>query len=66
MEVEAEAEKSAGSPIISGINMKVKLTAKANKQKLDAIWRRPEANCPVVFIFTESIPINIEVEIISE
>ena len=66
MEVEAEAEKPAGSPIISGVNMKVKLAAKARKQKLEAIWRRTEANCPVVFIFQENIPINIEVETISE
>ena len=66
MEVEAEAEKPAGSPIISGVTMKVKLAAKARKQKLEAIWRRTEANCPVVFIFQENIPINIEVETISE
>ena len=66
MEVEAEAEKPAGSPIISGVNMKVKLAAKARKQKLEAIWRRTEANCPVVFIFQENIPINIEVETISK
>ena len=62
MEVTAEAEKPSDSPIISGVNMKVKIAAKDRKQKLDAIWRRTEANCPVVYIFKESIPINIEVE----
>jgi uncharacterized OsmC-like protein len=62
MEVFAEAEKSEGSPIISGVNMKVKIAAKARKQKIDAVWRRTEANCPVVYIFKENIPINIEVE----
>ena len=62
MEVTAEAEKPEGSPVISGVNMKVKVAAKDRKQKLDAIWRRTEANCPVVFIFKESIPVNIEVE----
>ena len=66
MEVVTEAEKSAGSPIITGVNMKVRVAAKARKQKLDAIWRRTEANCPVVFIFQEKIPVNIEVETISE
>jgi uncharacterized OsmC-like protein len=66
MEVTAEAEKPSDSPVLTGVNMKVKLAAKARKQKLDAIWRRTEANCPVVFIFKENIPINVEVETVSE
>ena len=66
MDVIAEAEKPEGSPIISGVNLKVKITAKAREQKIDAIWRRTEANCPVVYIFKENIPVNIEVETISE
>ena len=66
MEVIAEAEKPEGSPIISGVNMKVRVAAKAREQKLDAIWRRTEANCPVVLIFTEKIPVNIEFETIAE
>lgn len=66
MEVTAEAEKPSDSPVLTGVNIKVKLAAKARKQKLDAIWRRTEANCPVVFIFKENIPINIEVETVSE
>lgn len=66
MEVVAEAEKPAGSPIITGVNMKVKVAAKTRKQKLDAVWRRTEANCPVLFIFQENIPIKIEVETIAE
>jgi uncharacterized OsmC-like protein len=66
MDVIAEAEKPEGSPIISGVNLKVKITAKARKQKIDAIWRRTEANCPVVYIFKENIPVNIEVESIEE
>ena len=66
MEVVAEAEKPADSPVISGVNMKVKIAAKDRKQKIDAVWRRTEANCPVVFIFKENIPINIEVETVAE
>jgi putative redox protein len=66
MEVIAEAEKPADSPVISGVNMKVKIAAKDRKQKIDAVWRRTEANCPVVFIFKENIPINIEVETVAE
>lgn len=66
MEVVAEAEKPADSPKLTGVNMKVRVAAKARKQKLDAVWRRTEANCPVVFIFKENIPVNIEVETIAE
>ena len=65
MEVVVEAEEPPDSPIITGVNMKVKVAAKARKQKLDAIWRRTEANCSVAFIFQEKIPINIEIETIS-
>ena len=61
IEVKTEAEKRMDSPIIEAVKMKVKVAAKARKQLIDAIWRRTEANCPVVKIFTESIPIEIEV-----
>ena len=61
IEVVTEAEKPADSPLIKGVKMKVNVTAKARKQIIDAIWRRTEANCPVVKIFTEPIPIEIEV-----
>ena len=66
MDVTAEAEKPEGSPIISGVNLKVKIAAKARKQKIDAVWRRTEAKCLVVYIFKENIPVNIEVETIEE
>jgi len=66
MDVETETEKPAGSPIITGVNMKIKVAAKTRKQKLDAIWRRTEANCPVLFIFRENIPVKIEIETIAE
>jgi len=61
IEVETEAEKLPGDPIIKGVKMKVKVAAKARKQLIDAVWRRTEASCPVVKIFTEKIPIEIEV-----
>jgi uncharacterized OsmC-like protein len=60
IEVVTEAEKPEKSPILQGVKMKVNVSAKARKQLLEAIWRRTEANCPVVKIFTESIPIHIE------
>ncbi len=66
MEVVAEADKPADSPKLTGVNLKVTVTSKARKQKLDAVWRRTEANCPVVSIFQDNIPIKIEFETITE
>ena len=58
MEVVAEAEKPADSPRLTSVNLKVTVASKARKQKLDAVWRRIEANCPVVSIFQDNIPIE--------
>lgn len=66
VEVVAEAEKPADSPKLTGVNMKITVVAKARKQKLEAVWRRTEANCPVVSIFKEKIPVKVELETISE
>jgi uncharacterized OsmC-like protein len=66
MEVVAEADKPADSPKLTGVNMKVTVASKARKGKLDAVWRRTEANCPVVSIFQDNIPIKIEFETITE
>ncbi len=66
VEVVAEAEKPADSPKLTSVNMKVTVVAKARKQKLEAIWRRTEANCPVVSIFEDKIPIKVEFETITE
>jgi uncharacterized OsmC-like protein len=60
MKVVAEADKPADSPKLTGLNLKINVTSKARKQKLDAVWRRTEANCPVVSIFQDNIPIKIE------
>jgi uncharacterized OsmC-like protein len=62
LEVVAEAEKSPDSPLLKGVKLKVRVSAKARKQLLEAIWRRTEANCPVVAIFKEPIPIEVELE----
>jgi uncharacterized OsmC-like protein len=66
MEVVAEADKPADSPRLTGVNMKITVTSKAREQKLNAVWRRTEANCPVVSIFKDNIPINVEFETIAE
>ena len=60
LEVVAEAEKPQDSPKLSGVKLKVIVSAKARKQLIEAIWRRTEANCPVVSIFKDSIPVEVE------
>jgi len=62
LEVTAEAEKSADSPKLSGVNMKVYVEGKARKELLEAMWRRTEANCPVLFIFKEPTSVKRELE----
>jgi len=62
VEVTVEAEKSPDSPVITGVTMKVEVSSKARKELLDAAWRRTEANCPVLFIFKEPIPVKVEFE----
>ena len=66
VEVEAEADKPADSPKLNGVNLKVNVTSKAREQKLNAVWRRTEANCPVVSIFKDNIPVNVQFEIVAE
>jgi uncharacterized OsmC-like protein len=60
VEVFVEAEKSPDSPVITGVTMKVIVSAKARKELLEGAWRRTEANCPVLSIFKEPIPVKIE------
>ena len=66
VEVIVEAEKSPDSPVITGVTMKVIVSAKARKELLEGAWRRTEANCPVLSIFKEPIPVKVEFEATSE
>ncbi|MGD0645476.1 MAG: OsmC family protein [Candidatus Bathyarchaeia archaeon] len=66
VEVTVEAEKSPDSPIVSGVTMKVNASSKARKELIDAAWRRTEANCPVLYIFKDPIPVKVEIETKSE
>ena len=63
VEVNVEAEKTASSPVIKNVSMKVNVTSKTRKSLLEAAWRRTEANCPMVFVFRENIPIKVEFEV---
>jgi uncharacterized OsmC-like protein len=62
LEAYAEADKSPDSPIITNVNLKVRVGGKARKELLEALWRRTEAACPVLFIFKEPIPVKVELE----
>ncbi len=63
IEVEVEAQKTPGSPVISDVKMKVDITSKVRKGLVEAAWRRTEASCPVVFVFKEQIPVKVDVDI---
>jgi uncharacterized OsmC-like protein len=62
LEISAEADKSPDSPIITGVSMKVQVESSARKELLDAAWRRTEANCPVLYVYKEPMPVKVEFE----
>jgi uncharacterized OsmC-like protein len=64
IEAVAEAEKPADSPILTGVTVKTKVCATARKELLESAWRRTEANCPVLSIFKEPIPLKVEFEVV--
>jgi uncharacterized OsmC-like protein len=66
VETIAEAEKPPDSPKLVGATIKTTVTAKARKELVEAAWRRTEANCPVLSIFKEPIPLKIEFEVVPE
>jgi uncharacterized OsmC-like protein len=55
-----EAEKDADSPKIISVKLKTTVTANSRKELLQGAWRRTEANCPVLSIFIDPIPLKIE------
>jgi uncharacterized OsmC-like protein len=63
IEVVVEAEKSPNSPTLLGVTMKVNITSKAREPLVEAAWRRTEANCPVIYVYKEQIPVKVEVNI---
>jgi len=66
VDVTVEAEKLPTSPVITGVTMKISVSAKARQALLEGAWRRTEANCPVISIFTEPIPVKVEFNIEQE
>jgi uncharacterized OsmC-like protein len=63
IDIAVEAEKTPGSPVISDVTMKVNITSKARRGLVEAAWRRTEANCPVMIVYKESVPVRVEAQI---
>ena len=61
--ISVEAEKAANSSTLSGVSMKVNIASKARKALVEAAWRRTEAGCPVLYVYKESLPVKVEVEV---
>ncbi len=61
--IAVEAEKTPNSPTLSGVTMKVNIDSKARKALVEAAWRRTEAGCPVLFVYKESVPVKVEVDV---
>jgi uncharacterized OsmC-like protein len=59
VEVIAAADKPGDSPTPTKVQLYVTVDSPERDQKLRALWRRTEANCPVVKIFTEKIPVEV-------
>ena len=63
IEITIEAEKSANAPTLNAVTMKVNISSKARKALAEAAWRRTEANCPVLYIYKGTVPVNVETDI---
>jgi len=66
IDIAVEAEKTANSPVISNVSMKVNIKSKARKGLVEAAWRRTEAACPVLFVYKENVPVKVETTINAE
>ncbi len=63
IEINVEADKTDTPQVISNVTMKVNIKSKARKALVEAAWRRTEANCPVMFVFKENVPVKVETHI---
>jgi putative redox protein len=62
VEVSVEADKAPDLPLISNLKMKVNVESSARKELVEAAWRRTEANCPVLLVFKNPTPVQVEFE----
>lgn len=66
IDIAVEAKKTANSPVLQNVTMKVNIVSKARKGLVEAAWRRTEANCPVMFVYKEPVPVKVETQIKGE
>jgi uncharacterized OsmC-like protein len=66
IEINVEAEKTVPPQVFTNVIMKVNIKSKARKALVEAAWRRTEANCPVMFVYKENVPVKIETQITSQ
>ena len=66
IDIAVEAEKSGNSPSLTGVTMKVDIISNTRRSLIEAAWRRTEANCPVLFVYNESVPVKVEAQIKAE
>lgn len=66
VEAYAEAEKGPDSPKLTDVTLKVHVAGKGRKELLETLWKRTEANCPVLDIFKDPMPLKVELETTSE
>jgi putative redox protein len=64
LEVTAEAEKENGTSKLSNVVLNATVSANARPKLLEAAWRRTEANCPVLFIYNDPVPITVHFNVI--
>lgn len=62
VEVSIEAEKAPDSPVVTSVSMKVNVVSSSRKELVEAAWRRTEANCPVLLVFKNPTPVQVEFE----
>jgi uncharacterized OsmC-like protein len=65
IEINIEAQKNPSPQPISNVTMKVNIKSKARKALVEAAWRRTEANCPVILVYKENVPVKVETQITS-
>jgi uncharacterized OsmC-like protein len=63
IEITVDAQRPPNSNSLSDVTMKVDITSKARKGLVEAAWRRTEANCPVMYIYKDSVPVKVETKI---
>lgn len=66
IEINVEADKKTDTPVLSNVKMKVNIKSRTRRALVEAAWRRTEANCPVLYVYKEPIPTQVEVNIEGE